>query len=235
MTVHANPDRRAQHSANDTWLEPEELCYPGGGMHRRCRAIFPDGKARVVKAGIADTAFTIPANHSAFGSGFIDHKEGEGFRFHPRKAKMPRENAAIAKTVSALSEAALVRMRTLPENTEPTGRHLRWYQTGYSWKDEHQDQPDELEDEKDEGHHPCEPGKEDAESAVDMAVQHLKDAGVQHASSSHFHRGMWYSTEPEQDIHTGVHRERSYHPTGFSHTEEREIAKRMSHTGVRVV
>lgn len=226
MTVHANPHRKAQHSANDTWLEPEELCYPGGGMHRRCRAIFPDGKARVVKAGIPDTAFSIPANHSAFGSGFIDHKEGEGFHFHPMKAKMPRENTAIARVASALMERA---------ETGPSGRHLRWFQKGYSWGDENQDEPDESEEEKDEGHHPCEPEKDSDESAVDIAVQHLKDAGIQHASSSHFHRGMWYSTEPEQDIHTGVHRERSYHPTGFSHAEEREIAQRMSHTGVKVV
>jgi hypothetical protein len=234
MTAQAAPHRNAHHSTNGTWMEPEELCYPGGGMHRRCRAIFPDGKARIVKAGIPDTAFSVPAKHSAMGSGFIDHKEGEGYTFHPRKPRMPVENSAIANTVSALSEAALVRKRTLPENTEPTGRHLRWHQTGYAWKDG-DDTPDEPEEEKDEGHHPCEPEDGDDRSAVDIAVDHLKDAGVQHASSSHWHPRMWYSTEPDQDFRSGVYREKTFHPTGFSHDEQKEIAKRMAHTGVKVL
>ena len=42
-------------------LEGEEFTYPSGGLHRRARARCQDGKLRVVKAGIPDTYFSIPA------------------------------------------------------------------------------------------------------------------------------------------------------------------------------
>jgi len=46
---------------NGTWLEPEELCYPNGGMTRKAYALFPDGEKRLVTCGIPDTYFSIPA------------------------------------------------------------------------------------------------------------------------------------------------------------------------------
>lgn len=46
---------------NGTWLEPEELCYPNGGMTRKAYALFPDGQKRIVTCGIPDTYFSIQA------------------------------------------------------------------------------------------------------------------------------------------------------------------------------
>ena len=53
------PHPNATH-LGETWLEPEELCYPNGGMNRRCRCRWPDGKLRIVRCGIHDTFFSIP-------------------------------------------------------------------------------------------------------------------------------------------------------------------------------
>lgn len=44
-----------------TWMEVEGFCYPGGGMQRRARALHPDGKARIVRCGVPDSAYTAPA------------------------------------------------------------------------------------------------------------------------------------------------------------------------------
>ncbi len=55
------PPRTNSWPLGETWLEPEELCYPkGGGMTRRCLARHADGLLKVVKCGIPDTYFTIP-------------------------------------------------------------------------------------------------------------------------------------------------------------------------------
>lgn len=56
--------------AKGTWLEPEELTYPSGGMHRRCRAVCQDGKLRVIRCSISDTFFSIHAS-----GGFITSEE----------------------------------------------------------------------------------------------------------------------------------------------------------------
>jgi len=46
-----------------TWLEGESFAYtPNGSQMRRCMAICPDGKIRVVLCGIPDTYFSIPAH-----------------------------------------------------------------------------------------------------------------------------------------------------------------------------
>lgn len=221
-SVARKPHPSARHSANGTWLEPEELTYPSGGMHRRCRAIGPDGKAVIVKAGIADTYFSVPARHPVHGKGFLTHDE-EGYKFTPSKKneeinRKEQEDLDDEDTAKAFA---------------PGKRHIVWHQEGWKWGGEHQDYPDEVEDEKDTGHLPSEPGEE-GETAVDQAVSHLKDAGVRHASASHHHTGMWYETEPEQDFHSGVWTRRSYHLKNFSPDEEKQIAQRMTHTGVRV-
>lgn len=66
-----------------TWLEPEDLTYPSGGMLRRCKALCEDGKLRIIRCGIPDTFFSIPAN-----GGFITSEEGENgpiFTYHKRQ------------------------------------------------------------------------------------------------------------------------------------------------------
>ena len=56
----------------ETWLEPEDMCYPLGGFTRRARVRItrnqfnpredlPYGELRTVRASIPDTAFSIPA------------------------------------------------------------------------------------------------------------------------------------------------------------------------------
>ena len=65
----------------DTWIEPESFCYPGGGMHRRARALCPDGKLRIVVCGVPDTFFSIPAK-----GGWISFDEGV-VHFHPKKVE----------------------------------------------------------------------------------------------------------------------------------------------------
>lgn len=63
----------------NTWLEPEDLCYPNGGYHRRCRAMNADtGKLVIVRCSIADTFFSIPAA----GGGWVGSGD-DGFIYHP--------------------------------------------------------------------------------------------------------------------------------------------------------
>lgn len=69
---------------NGTWLEAEEFCYPHGGMTRRAYVLFGDGTKRIVKCGIPDTFFTIPAVAIIAGErikGFITSDE-VGFKFN---------------------------------------------------------------------------------------------------------------------------------------------------------
>lgn len=70
-------------AANGTWLEPEELCYPKGGMTRRAYATCEDGVNRVVRCGIPDTAFSIPASAKIEGKtvkGYVKSDE-DGYKF----------------------------------------------------------------------------------------------------------------------------------------------------------
>jgi hypothetical protein len=66
-------------------------------------------------------------------------------------------------------------------------------------------------------------------TAVDKAVKLLKYDGAGQPSSSHFHRGTWYSTEADTtDYRTGESEERAFHLKGFTSTQEREIFRRMT-------
>jgi hypothetical protein len=73
----------------DTWLEPEELCYPRGGMSRKALAHCEDGTLAVVVCGIPDTYFSIPAYRKVNGlrvKGFVSSSE-DGFKFTAYKLK----------------------------------------------------------------------------------------------------------------------------------------------------
>lgn len=71
----------------ETWIDPEELAYdvPLYDSPRKCRAICPDGKLRIVVCGVPDTYFSIPARlvykHKTV-QGFVSSCE-EGFSFTP--------------------------------------------------------------------------------------------------------------------------------------------------------
>jgi hypothetical protein len=44
----------------ETWIDAEEVCYPGKALVRKGRALYR-GKLIAVRCGIPDTFFTIPA------------------------------------------------------------------------------------------------------------------------------------------------------------------------------
>lgn len=57
-----------------------------------------------------------------------------------------------------------------------------------------------------------------------ITARYLINEGALYPSSSSFHAGIWYSTEPAViDYRTGETEERSYHLYGFSEQQERQI------------
>lgn len=61
-----------------TWIEDEARCYPNGGMTRLAYVTCPDGKKRVVRCGIPDTWFSVPAVARIAGRtvrGFVSDKD----------------------------------------------------------------------------------------------------------------------------------------------------------------
>lgn len=72
--------------ARGTWLQSEEACYPSGGQLRHGAAIFPDGKRRAVRAGVADTMYTIPAHarvNGKYTAGHVMWETPDGFDTTP--------------------------------------------------------------------------------------------------------------------------------------------------------
>ncbi len=96
------------------------------------------------------------------------------------------------------------------------------YEEDHGWIDEEgtEFEPDEND---------IEDGMTPSESIVAQAVKFLKKEGASEASSSHFHPGIWYSTEYETiDYGTGEEEERSFHLEGFSPEEQAEIFKQIT-------
>lgn len=96
------------------------------------------------------------------------------------------------------------------------------YEEEHGWIDEEgvEFEPDEFD---------IEEGMTPSESIVEQAVKFLQDEGAMHASSSHFHIGVWYSTEfSVTDFGTGEEEERSFHLKDFSPEEEAEIFKEVA-------
>lgn len=92
--------RSTAHTAdNGTWLEPEELCYPNGGMTRRAYATCEDGANRLVRCGIPDTFFSIPGSTTIKGKtvkGYVKSDE-EGYKFVAYAPKGEKDKAKDAK------------------------------------------------------------------------------------------------------------------------------------------
>ncbi len=64
----------------ETWIESESLAYntPSGSVHgsgRRGLVRFADGSLRIVRLGVPDTYFTIPAKPSRCRVGFVSVSE----------------------------------------------------------------------------------------------------------------------------------------------------------------
>jgi hypothetical protein len=71
---------------------------------------------------------------------------------------------------------------------------------------------------------PEESDLEDGLNLADVTVRYLHAEGCYEASASHFHPGVWYSTEwSTTDYRTGEQEERNYHLTGFTEEQEREV------------
>ena len=94
-----------------------------------------------------------------------------------------------------------------------------WYDSGFRF----------APNDKPESGFPCEPEPDDDESAIDIAVRFLDSEGACHPSSSHFHSGIWYSTD-YQILDYGIDEqvEFSFHLSGFTADEERAIFERLT-------
>jgi len=72
---------------------------------------------------------------------------------------------------------------------------------------------------------------EDGLTLADITAKYLKNEGASStfASSSHFHPGLWYSTEwSTLDYRTGEQEERNFHLVGFTPKQEKEVWDKMS-------
>jgi hypothetical protein len=77
------PVRNANHYANGTWIEPEDLAYNTySGTHwrsgrRACAYDVTTRKNRIVTVGVADNYFTVPAHDSRNKVGFVTPHESD--------------------------------------------------------------------------------------------------------------------------------------------------------------
>jgi hypothetical protein len=84
------------------------------------------------------------------------------------------------------------------------------------------------EDEEGKSMSPDEYDIEEGVTAIDKAVEFLKDNGANEPSSSQFNTGVWYSTpDGEKNYTTGEEKFHSFHLKGFTPEEEEEIYNRM--------
>lgn len=66
--------------------------------------------------------------------------------------------------------------------------------------------------------------EEDGRTLADVAVAHLTSEGAAHASSSHFHTGVWYLSDSRL-MNDGTYEESTWHLKGFTPEEEAQIFK----------
>lgn len=83
------PHPDSQHFEQDTWLEPESLCFPNGGFTRRARAKMPDGKLLIFRAGLCDTFFSIPVKGH---DGFLATDDDDVLTFYPHRREGEEED-----------------------------------------------------------------------------------------------------------------------------------------------
>ena len=68
---------------------------------------------------------------------------------------------------------------------------------------------------------------EEGSTPADLAVEYLRDRGVNEASASWFTPDLWYTVHGTQDPQTGGYEDRSFHLAGFTETEQRQIYERL--------
>lgn len=70
--------------------------------------------------------------------------------------------------------------------------------------------------------------REEGLTVAEKTAKWLFNEGASEGSSSHYHHGMWYSTEwSVNDYSTGEEEQRSFHLDGFTADEEEEIFRIM--------
>lgn len=58
---------------------------------------------------------------------------------------------------------------------------------------------------------------------VEAAIRWLRDKGPLEPSSSQFHKGIWYSSEPVPTLENGEWYQEAYHLAGFTEAQQRRI------------
>jgi len=88
LQIKENRMQRGPFYFKGTWLEPESRAGTRGACLRRGYALLPDGTLRSVRAGIPDTAMSIPAYYVEKGKrvkGYLTHESGV-YYFHKETA-----------------------------------------------------------------------------------------------------------------------------------------------------
>jgi hypothetical protein len=68
----------------------------------------------------------------------------------------------------------------------------------------------------------------DEETAIDNAVNYLRQYGPVEPSSSQFHPEVWYTqTDADIDYRTGAETRKSFHLKDFNEEDQREIYRRI--------
>jgi hypothetical protein len=80
------------------------------------------------------------------------------------------------------------------------------------------------EDEEGVSMEPDEFDRDDGKTALELTLEFFNKKGISEASSSHFHEGIWYTSQ-EHDYHTGEDKEYNYHLVNFSPEEEEMVWK----------
>ena len=69
---------------------------------------------------------------------------------------------------------------------------------------------------------------EDGKTIADIAARYLRDEGAVYPSSSHFHKGVWSSSESELK-HDGTYEESSWHLKNFQDGDEEKVFNIICH------
>lgn len=64
-------------------------------------------------------------------------------------------------------------------------------------------------------------------ASVQDAAEFLIDNGARYPSSTMFHKGLWYSGDPDTDYRTGAEETHSFHLYDFTPDQEKEVYRRV--------
>ena len=105
------------------------------------------------------------------------------------------------------------------EMAQGAGRRVRVSSTSWLWE-EGREEPLIAYDWSDEEGREVGACASYGETPWGVAWELMENSGVVFASSSSWHRGLWYSSEAQQDMRSGWVEEESFHLAGFTVAEE---------------